>query len=77
MPDARKMTVISYEEMLEMAATGAKVLMLRSVEFGRRYGVAIHVRSSFTDAPGTWIKDEENMEQASWQASRTRSKMSR
>ncbi len=63
-PDARKMSVISYEEMLEMAATGAKVLMLRSVEFGRRYGVAIHVRSSFTDAPGTWIKDEENMEQA-------------
>ena len=63
-PDARKMSVISYEEMLEMAASGAKVLMLRSVEFGRRYGVAIHVRSSFSDVPGTWIKDEENMEQA-------------
>ncbi len=63
-PQARKISVISYEEMLEMAATGAKVLMLRSVEFGRRFGVAIHVRSSFTDAPGTWIKDEENMEQA-------------
>lgn len=63
-PDARKIPLISYEEMLEMAATGAKVLTLRSVEFGRRYGVAIHVRSSFTDEPGTWIKDEENMEQA-------------
>jgi aspartate kinase len=63
-PDARKMSVISYEEMLELAASGAKVLMLRSVEFGRRYGVAIHVRSSFTDSPGTWIKDDENMEQA-------------
>lgn len=63
-PDARKIALISYEEMLEMAATGTKVLTLRSVEFGRRYGVAIHVRSSFTDVPGTWIKDEENMEQA-------------
>lgn len=50
-PEARKLPRISYEEMLEMAATGAKVLMLRSVEFARRYGVALHVRSSFTDAP--------------------------
>ncbi|MCZ7664469.1 MAG: aspartate kinase [Thermoleophilia bacterium] len=64
-PEARKLPRISYEEMLEMAATGAKVLMLRSVEFARRYGVALHVRSSFTDAPGTWIvQEEENMEQA-------------
>jgi aspartate kinase len=65
-PEARKLDEISYEEMLEMAATGAKVLMLRCVEFGRRYGVAIHVRSSFTDAPGTWIRDQEEelMEQA-------------
>lgn len=64
-PQARKMRTISYEEMLEMAATGAKVLMLRSVEFARRYGVAIHVRSSFTDAEGTWIvQGDEQMEQA-------------
>jgi len=64
-PGARKVSEISYEEMLEMAATGAKVLMLRCVEFGRRYGVAIHVRSSFTEDPGTWIRhQEESMEQA-------------
>lgn len=65
-PSARKLDTVSFEEMLEMAATGAKVLMLRCVEFGRRYGVNIHVRSSFTDAPGTWIVQEEDqpMEQA-------------
>lgn len=64
-PQARKLDRLSFEEMLEMAATGAKVLMLRAVEFGRRYGVDIHVRSSFTDAPGTWITQErEPMEQA-------------
>lgn len=64
-PKARKLDRISFEEMLEMAATGAKVLMLRCVEFGRRYGVDIHVRSSFSDAPGTWITHEgESMEQA-------------
>lgn len=65
-PEARKLRQLSYEEMLEMAASGAKVLMLRCVEFGRRYGVAIHVRSSFTDTPGTWITDQEEdvMEQA-------------
>jgi len=63
--DARKLESISYEEMLEMAASGAKVLMLRCVEFGRRYGVPIHVRSSFVDVPGTWIRqEEETMEQA-------------
>jgi len=63
---ARKLDTISSEEMLEMAATGAKVLTLRCVEFGRRYGVDIHVRSSFIDAPGTWITqgEEEPMEQA-------------
>jgi aspartate kinase len=65
-PEARRLAEVSYEEMLEMAATGAKVLMLRCVEFGRRYGVPIHVRSSFTDAPGTWIRGQEEdlMEQA-------------
>lgn len=64
-PDARRIPRVSYEEMLEMSATGAKVLMLRSVEFARRYGVALHVRSSFKDSPGTWIlSEEENMEKA-------------
>lgn len=64
-PDARRIPRVSYEEMLEMSATGAKVLMLRSVEFARRYGVALHVRSSFKDSAGTWIlSEEENMEKA-------------
>ena len=49
-PDARKIDRISYEEMLEMAATGARVLQLRSVEFARNHGVVIHCRSSFSDA---------------------------
>jgi len=62
---ARKLQRVSYEEMLEMAATGAKVLMLRSVEFARRYGVTLHVRSSFNDSTGTWIlPEEEGMEKA-------------
>lgn len=55
--DARKMTEITYEEMLEMAAGGAGVLMPRAVEFGRRYGVPIHVRSSFHDGSGTLVKE--------------------
>jgi aspartate kinase len=54
-PNARKLETISYEEMLEMAACGAKVLMLRCVEYGRRYGVPIHVRSSFSTLPGTIV----------------------
>ena len=54
-PNARKLETISYEEMLEMAACGAKVLMLRCVEYGRRYGVPIHVRSSFSNLPGTIV----------------------
>jgi len=54
-PNARKLETISYEEMLEMAASGAKVLMLRCVEYGRRYGVPIHVRSSFSNLPGTLV----------------------
>ena len=54
-PNARKLDTISYEEMLEMAACGAKVLMLRCVEYGRRYGVPIHVRSSFSNLAGTLV----------------------
>jgi aspartate kinase len=64
-PDARKIPVISFEEMLEMAASGASVLQLRSVEYARNHGVRIHVRSSFEDAPGTVVVgEEETVEQA-------------
>ncbi len=64
-PEARKLARVSFEEMLEMAATGGKVLALRSVEFARNYGVPVHVRSSFTWEPGTWVVEEESgMEQA-------------
>ncbi|MFN2389919.1 MAG: aspartate kinase [Actinomycetota bacterium] len=64
-PDARKLHVVSYEEMLELSASGAKVLMLRSVEYARNHGVLIHVRSSFADEEGTWIREEdERMERA-------------
>src|SRR5919197_1409109 len=64
-PEARKLHVVSYEEMLEMAATGARVLMLRCVEYARRYGIPLHVRSSFTQAAGTWVrKEDERMEKA-------------
>jgi aspartate kinase len=60
---ARKLSRISYEEMLEMASLGAKVLQIRSVKFAMRYGVPIHVRSSFSDAEGTWVvREEEVME---------------
>jgi aspartate kinase len=58
-PTARKIDRISYEEMLELASLGAKVLQIRSVELGMKYGVAIHVRSSFSDAQGTWVVPEE------------------
>jgi aspartate kinase len=54
-PQARQLATVSYEEMLELAACGAKVLMLRCVEYARRYGVAVVVRSSFSDRPGTVI----------------------
>lgn len=60
-PDARKLPVVSYEEMLEMSATGAKVLQLRSVEYGKNYNVSIHVRSSFSEEEGTLIKEAEDM----------------
>jgi len=62
-PNARKLDTICYEEMLEMAASGAKVLMLRCVEYGRRYGVPIHVRSSFSNLTGTTVAG--NMEDLS------------
>jgi aspartate kinase len=58
-PTARKIERISYEEMLELASLGAKVLQIRSVELGMKYGVPIHVRSSFSDAQGTWVVPEE------------------
>ena len=59
---ARKVDRISFEEMLELAAAGAKVLHSRSVEYARRNGVPVHVRSSFHDGPGTWVVKEEEME---------------
>jgi aspartate kinase len=54
-PSAQKINTISSEEMLEMAASGAKILHLRSVEYARRFGLPIHVRSSFSDHEGTWV----------------------
>lgn len=58
-PKARKLDEVSYMEMLEMAATGAKVLQSRSVEYARNYNVPLHVRSSFHSGEGTWVKNEE------------------
>jgi aspartate kinase len=58
-PEARKLPVLTFEEMLEMSASGAGVLQLRSVEYARNHGVRIHCRSSFDDGPGTVIQDEE------------------
>ena len=55
--DALKLGTISYEEMLEMAATGARVMMARSIEIARSYGVPLHVRASFSDSEGTWIAE--------------------
>jgi len=68
-PTARKLTTVTYEEMLELAASGAKVLHLRCVEYARRYNLPIHVRSSFSNLEGTWIVNDhpegaEDMEQA-------------
>ena len=67
-PKARKLPRVSFDEMLEMAATGGRVLALRSVEFARNHHVQVHVRSSFTWAPGTWVTEEDpsltSMEQA-------------
>jgi aspartate kinase len=58
-PQARKLGKVNFDEMLEMAGAGSKVLALRSVEFARNHNVPIHVRSSFTWEPGTWITTEE------------------
>jgi aspartate kinase len=58
-PQARKLPHVDFEEMLEMAATGGRVLALRSVEFARNHNVPLHVRSSFTWEPGTWVTNEE------------------
>jgi aspartate kinase len=64
-PDAHRLGRISFEEMLEIAATGGRVLQLRSVEFARNHDVPLHVRSSFTWEPGTWVLEEDpSMEQA-------------
>ena len=57
MPTAKRVEALSSEETLEMAANGAKILHLRAVEYARRFGVPIHVRSSFSDKTGTWIYD--------------------
>jgi len=71
-PTARKLDRVSHEEMLEMAASGAKILHLRCVEYARRYGIPVHVRSSFSQKQGTWVvadptvnsQGETDMEQA-------------
>jgi aspartate kinase len=59
-PSARKLHVVSYEEMLEMAASGAKVLQVRSVEVARNHDVKLHVRSTFSAEDGTWIREEDD-----------------
>jgi aspartate kinase len=58
-PDARKLARISYEEMIELASTGAKVLEIRSVEFAKKFSVPVHVRSTFLPVEGTWLVSEE------------------
>ena len=58
-PDARKLSEVSFEEMLEMAASGAKVLQLRALEYARTHGVRVHCRSSFEDGPGTVVLGED------------------
>ena len=68
-PSARKLTTVTYEEMLELAASGAKILHLRCVEYARRFNLPLHVRSSFSHNEGTWIVNDhpegaEDMEQA-------------
>jgi aspartate kinase len=65
-PEARKLESVTYDEMLELSASGAKVLQLRSVEVARNYGVKLHVRSTFADEDGTWVttEDERMLEKA-------------
>jgi aspartate kinase len=62
-PNARKLETVSYEEMLEMAASGARVLALRAVELARGHDVRIHARSTFSEEPGTWVQDVAGMEE--------------
>lgn len=63
-PEARKIERISYDEMMELASLGARVLQIRSVEFAKKHGVTIHVRSSFNEQEGTWVlKEDSNMEE--------------
>ena len=64
-PTARKIERITYDEMLELAAAGAKVLQARSVEYARRHDVKLHVRSSFDETPGTWIEEGDEMTEGS------------
>lgn len=65
-PDARKMATVSFDELLEMTATGCPKPAMRSVEFARSYNVPLHIRSAFTWETGTWVKEEDDtMEQAS------------
>ena len=58
-PQARKLARISYDEMIELASTGAKVLEIRSVEFAKKFSVPVHVRSTFSNVEGTWLVNEE------------------
>jgi aspartate kinase len=58
-PDARKLDVLSFEEMLEMASSGARVMATRSIEVARSHNVSLHVRSTFNDVEGTWIREED------------------
>jgi aspartate kinase len=62
-PLASKVDSITYEEMMELAAAGAKVLHLRCVEYGRRFGIPIHVRSSFSRNPGTWVTSSQQLQE--------------
>jgi aspartate kinase len=73
-PNARKIGRISYEEMLELASLGAKVLQIRSVELAMKHGVKVHVRSSFNDNEGTWVVPEEEAMEAVLVAGVTASK---
>ncbi len=59
-PGARRLDGVTYDEMLELSASGARVLQLRSVEFARNHAVDLHVRSSFSDGEGTWVTNEES-----------------
>jgi aspartate kinase len=59
-PEARKLHAVSYEEMLELAASGAKVLQVRSVEIARSHDVKLHVRPAFSPADGTWVREEDD-----------------